>query len=131
GGGEGGGGGGGGAGRWRGTGYAWMAGGGPTNQARIRAVALDGQGVLGYDASDAVFVLAGSMLAPNDVGDTLEVYADATDLILSWKRPAADSLHGPVDHYVVMRSFTPNGPFAPMGTTAAETYRDPMAGTSG
>ncbi|MGH9869077.1 MAG: S8 family serine peptidase [Candidatus Polarisedimenticolia bacterium] len=114
-----------------GTSWSWTAGGAPTTSARVRVVAFDGQGVMGYDTSDADFALAGVLLPPQDVGDTLEVLDDGTDVVLIWRPAAADALHGPADSFRILRSYTANGGFVEIGRTSSEAFHDPHAATSG
>ena len=114
-----------------GTSYTWTVGGALSDQARIRIFALDSQGVMGYDTSDADFTIAGPLRPPHGIGDTLEVAADTADVILSWKRPATDTTHGPVGQYRVLRALSPQGPWAEIGTVTTESARDPHAGTPG
>jgi subtilisin family serine protease len=115
-----------------GTSYVWTVGGPATNQGLIRVVARDNQGVMGYDTSDAAFTIAsGTLMPPLPVGDTLELSADAADVILSWKRPTMDATHGPAAQYRVLRSFEPQGPWVQIGSVSTETLRDPLAGPAG
>lgn len=100
-----------------------------TSQARIRVFALDGGGVMGDDASDADFSIAGALLPPGAAYD-LMARVDGTDLVLDWKRPATDLDHGPVDHFRVMRATSAQGPFTQIGTPTGETFSDPLAGTA-
>jgi len=113
------------------TSYTWAVSGLPTSQARVRVFVVDSQGVMGYGTSDGYFTIAAAMSPPNDVGDTLDVTADATDMILKWARPASDVSHGPVGFYRVMRSLSAQGPFVEIGTATTESYFDPRANTSG
>ncbi len=114
------------------AGYAWTAGGSPTGSARIRVVAYDNQGVMGYDASDATFTLAGGpLMPPADVGDTLEVDVEGADLVLTWRQPVIDAAHGPADRFRILRSFSAQGPFTEVGISAGEAYRDPLAASAG
>ncbi|HKY33809.1 MAG TPA: S8 family serine peptidase [Candidatus Polarisedimenticolia bacterium] len=111
------------------TAHSWTAGGAPTVRARIRVVASDNQGVIGYDTSDADFTVAGPLMPPHDVGETLEVFSDASDVILTWKRPAADAVHGPADRFRIFRSLSAEGPFTEIGQSTGESFRDPHAAT--
>jgi hypothetical protein len=113
------------------TSYTWTVGGASTARARVRIVVTDPTGVMGYATSDGDFTIASSMMAPNDVGDTLDVKDGGADTILTWARPATDVSHGPVAFYRVMRSLTPQGPFVEIGTTTSETYLDLSANTAG
>ena len=114
------------------TSYDWTVGGASTSGALLRVAARDNQGIMGYDTSDAPFTIAsGTLQPPLPVGDTLDVTADTTDVILSWKRPAVDATHGPVGEYRVLRAVSAEGPWVPIGSTAVETLRDPLSGPAG
>jgi len=110
------------------TSWSWMAGGSPSNSARIRVVAFDNQGVVGYDTSDGDFTIASQALPPGEVGDTLELMMFGGDAVLTWRRPAADVLHGPVEYYRILAAESAQGPFAELGITPAEEYRMPATG---
>jgi len=113
------------------TSTTWASSGTATLQARVRVVARDGQGVLGYDTSNADFALAASLMAPHGIGNTMVLALDGTNVNLSWKRPATDPTHGPVERYKVQRSLTVQGPFQDIGTVTTEGFSDPRAGTEG
>jgi hypothetical protein len=113
------------------TSYAWVVGGDLTLQGRVRVFAKDNQGVMGYDTSNADFTIAGSLMPPHGIGNTLGLTLDGTHVNLSWKRPAADPTHGPVERYRVQRSLSVQGPFEEIGTVTTEGFQDPRAGTDG
>jgi hypothetical protein len=110
--------------------FSWTSGGSPTSNARVRVIAYDNQGVMGYDTSDAVFSLAGPLMPPSDVGDSLEVVVEGQDLVLTWRQPVTDAAHGPVESFRVLRSLTADGPFVEIGRSTGETFRDPLAATT-
>jgi hypothetical protein len=111
-----------------GTSYNWTVTGPATSRARIRVFALDSQGVMGYDDSDADFSIAAALLPPNTV-DSLVLRLNGSDVVLDWKRPDADLDHGPVDFYRVMRSTSAQGPFSEIGTTTTESFADALVNT--
>ncbi|HEY3174122.1 MAG TPA: S8 family serine peptidase [Candidatus Polarisedimenticolia bacterium] len=109
------------------TSFGWAVGGQPTSRARIRVVATDNQGVMGYGTSAGDFTIAETLRPPNDVGETLDVKVDGGEVVLQWQKPGIDTLHGPVGYYRVLRADTPNGPFTEIGTTTIESLREPVA----
>jgi hypothetical protein len=112
------------------SGFSWTAGGSPTSSARVRVIAYDNQGVMGYDTSDAVFTLAGPLMPPADVGDSLDLFVEGADLVLTWRQPVADAGHGPASEFRVLRSLTADGPFVEIGRSTGENFRDPLAATT-
>ena len=113
-----------------GSSYTWTVTGPSTSQALIRVFTLDQRGITGYDTSDAGFSIAASLLPPNGAFDLL-LEADATDLILQWKRPVPDLLHGPVAWYRIYQASSPQGPFDEIAEVTGETLRDPHANHAG
>ncbi len=113
------------------TSVGWVASGSATLQGRIRVIAKDGQGMLGYDTSNADFTIAATLMAPYGVGNTLALSFDGTSVNLTWKRPASDLTHGPAERYRVQRSLSLQGPFQEIGTVTTESFHDPAAGTDG
>jgi len=111
--------------------WSWTVGGAPTSRARVRVFVVDNQGVMGYGTSDGDFTIAASMAPPNDVGETLDIFSDSSVSLLKWARPGADTGHGPVAFYRVMRSLSAQGPFVEIGTSTVEEFSDPHAATSG
>jgi hypothetical protein len=113
------------------TSFDWIVSGALTDGARIRVFAVDGRGVMGYDTSDADFIIAGPLQPPHAIGATLEVGVDPADVLLSWKRPTVDTTHGPADRYRVLRSFSPQGPWSEIAGVTTESARAPLSGTTG
>ncbi|HKY33808.1 MAG TPA: S8 family serine peptidase [Candidatus Polarisedimenticolia bacterium] len=111
------------------TTYDWTAGGAPTSQARVRVIAEDNLGIMGYDTSDGDFIVAGPLLPPHDVGETLELLDEGGDVVLIWRPLEPDVTHGPADRYRILRSFSAEGPFTEIGQSMGESYRDPHAAT--
>jgi len=94
----------------RATRYDWTVTGELTGDAWIRLLAMDSQGVMGYDWSDGSFVIADSVLHPPvPIGGTLLMSVNGTSVDLSWKAPIADPMHGPADRYRILRGITPVG----------------------
>ncbi len=114
-----------------GTSYDWTVDGQPTVNARVRVVAVDSQGVVGYDGSDNLFTLATTLMPPNVIGDTLGMEIMGSDLMLYWKQPVSDLTHGPADHYRILASDSPQGPFVEIGTSTGESFLEPITGHSG
>jgi hypothetical protein len=114
-----------------GTSLVWIPSGEPTSRARVRVLAHDSQGVMGYDESDADFTVAGQLLSPDAV-NTLRVALNAAgEALLTWDRPPVDEAHGPVTHYKVLASATANGGYTVLGTPAVESWTAPGGGGSG
>jgi hypothetical protein len=70
----------------------------------------------GFDPPDA--------LAPNRVGNTLEVTTDDGDVLLSWTAPPADEDHDPARSFDVHRSRRPTAGFEPAGEPCRPRWRD-------
>jgi hypothetical protein len=113
------------------TSYVWTVGGPLTSNARIRVIATDNQGVMGYGTSAGDFTIAGALNQPNDVGETLELKFNGTEVTLAWAKPAIDPLHGPVAFYRVFQATSPNGPFVEIGTATTESLVEPASTMSG
>lgn len=109
-----------------GTALDWAATSPETDRARIRVLASDNHGPLGYDTNDGDFTIAGPVLQPPGPVDGATLYAemDGTDLVLAWKTPAVDAAHGPADRYRVMRSTDPRGPYSEAAVVTAAAYRE-------
>jgi len=112
--------------------YSWTASGAPTSQARIRVLASDTAGVIGYDTSDAGFTIAAALSPPHGVS-TLSAQPGSVggSLLLTWSRPGVDEVHGPATIYRVLRAPSSHGPFVEIGTADVESFTDPAAGGSG
>jgi hypothetical protein len=108
-----------------GTSYDWVVDGALTEEALVRVYALDQHGVMGYDTSDATFVVAGALHPPSPVSELLVGHDDAA-LLLEWKRPIVDLLHGPASHYRVLRATSPQGPWSEIAAPTAETTSDTL-----
>ena len=115
-----------------GTAFDWTAAGILSENARVRVLAFDSQGLMGYDVNDGAFTIAGPLLLPpHPVEDgTLEVVLEPEDLVLAWKEPYADLYHGPVDHYRVLRSEVPSGPYTEVAIVNEPIYRESLAATA-
>ncbi len=115
-----------------GTSFDWTASGDLTTDAYIRVVAMDNQGVMGYDISDGPFTIAGSELyPPYPIGSTLELVISGTDLNLAWKAPVSDLTHGPADRYRILRAENPVGPFNEVDVVTETYYVEPISDTEG
>jgi subtilisin family serine protease len=107
------------------TSFLWVPSGATTSNGRIRVLAHDAQGVMGYDTSAGDFTVAGRLGPPHGV-QTLEVRAwDGGQVGLSWSRPHVDTDHGPAASYRVLRATQVVGPFVEMGAPVTEDFTDP------
>jgi subtilisin family serine protease len=114
------------AGGVRGTSVDWVVSGPTTTDARVRVLAMDNRGVMGYDTSDATFTIAAALQPPNPV-DTLRLGLDADAVRLQWQRPATDLVHGPAEAYRVLRAFGVQGAWEEIGLAGVESFSDPLA----
>jgi subtilisin family serine protease len=103
----------------------WTATEPMTGNARVRVLAFDNQGLLGYDVGDGAFSISGSALTPPRGVADLDADFDGVNLILTWKAPAADGAHGPADRYRVERSDAVQGPFNEVAVVTATSYSEP------
>ncbi|MDH3298822.1 MAG: hypothetical protein OEM96_11160, partial [Gemmatimonadota bacterium] len=108
-----------------GTAFNWIVDGVLTEQALIRVFALDQHGVMGYDTSDAGFVIAGALHPPHPASNLLAGHDDV-EMLLEWKGPLVDLLHGPASHYRVLRATSPQGPWSEIATPTVETTSDTL-----
>jgi subtilisin family serine protease len=106
-----------------GTSHVWSPSGATTSQGRIRVLAQDAQGLMGYDTSED-FTVAGQLAPPHGVR-MLEVRSSSEAVVLSWTRPAVDVDHGPAAHYRVLRATRPGGPFVEILAPTEESATDP------
>jgi hypothetical protein len=105
----------------RSTQLPWSITGPATDRARIRVIAVDNQGVMGFDTSDTAFTIAGVLSPPAPLDDVL-VSKSAGSLTLHWKAPETSVLHGPATSYRVLVSTEANGLFTELGTTSAVEF---------
>ncbi|MGH9868475.1 MAG: choice-of-anchor D domain-containing protein [Candidatus Polarisedimenticolia bacterium] len=109
------------------TSLSWTPSQPATSQARIRVLAHDSHGVMGYDESDTSFTIAGQLMAPHGVS-TLQLTMEAGGgILMTWERPGVDAAHGPASHYRVLSSLVANGTFIQLGTPAAESWNEPAS----
>ncbi len=113
-----------------GTSYTWTVGGASSDHARIRVDARDGNGVMGYDTSDGDFTLAGVLHAPAPATD-LVLSRENGNVVLRWKQPIIDAVHGPASSFRIVAATSAQGPFVEIGTTAELTLIEPAHGLGG
>jgi hypothetical protein len=107
-----------------------------TDDMRVRFVVLDGvEDTAVEGAIDEVWVTGrwvacndftpGPALAPNPVGDTLQVNVDpAGHTVLTWVAPAADAGHDPATLYRIDRAESPSGPLTEVGSAVSTQWVD-------
>jgi hypothetical protein len=105
--------------------YPWTINGPATANARIRVIAVDSQGVMGYDTSDADFIIADLLYPPASIDD-LVVSRSGEIATLRWKAPPVDLTHGPATSYRILVSTEANGLFTELGTTTTDSFDVPV-----
>jgi subtilisin family serine protease len=110
-----------------GTSYSWTVGGAGTDHARIRVDARDSRGVMGYDTSDADFTIAGVLHAPAPATN-LVLSRESGQVVLRWKQPLVDALHGPATSFRIVAANSAQGPFVDIGTTTGLELIEPAHG---
>jgi hypothetical protein len=108
-----------------GTGYDWTASGAITGQARVRVLASDNQGLLGYDTGGLFTISGPSYPPPHSIdGSTLIVDSDGDTLFLTWKAPDSDPTHGPATSYKVLRAGDARGPWSQAGAVTLPEFSE-------
>jgi hypothetical protein len=101
--------------------YNWTVTGPGTAAARIRVIAADNDGVMGFDESDGDFTIAAALYAPAPVGDLLASRQGAT-VTLRWKASVIDPTHGPAASYRILTATEANGPFTQLGVATVDSF---------
>ena len=105
--------------------YPWSITGPATANARVRVIAVDNQGVMGFDTSDADFIIADMLYPPASIDD-LVVSRSGDNVTLHWKAPAIDLTHGPAASYRVLVSTEANGLYTELGTSTTDSFGIPV-----
>ncbi len=109
-----------------GTQFDWVAGGGVTAAAKVRVLAFDDVGLVGYDTSDGHFTLAGPVLLPPRAvdGSRMAVGYDASSLTIWWEWPPADLAHGPATGFRILTAGQPGGAYTEVALVGNTQYVD-------
>ena len=108
----------------------------PTDDMRLRFVVQDGSDDTAVEGAVDEVLIDGTwvncqdyappaMLAPNPVGDTLQVDSNASGhAVLTWQAPIVDGGHGAATLYRVERATSPAGPFVEVGSAISTSWLD-------
>ncbi|HKQ62614.1 MAG TPA: choice-of-anchor D domain-containing protein [Candidatus Polarisedimenticolaceae bacterium] len=101
--------------------WTWSVAGPPTAAGRIRVLAWEGAELLGYDTSDAPFLVHHALPPPGPV-PALRAAKSATELRLHWLPPPLGLAAGPAASYRVLQATAPGGPFREIGAPSATAF---------
>jgi subtilisin family serine protease len=107
----------------------------PSDDMRLRFTATDGSTDSVVEAAVDEVHLGGSwvdcqaftpppVLAPNPVGDSLQVGKDSGHAVLTWSAPPVDAGHGAATLYRITRATVPQGPWTEVGSATSAHWAD-------
>ena len=108
------------------TSFDWIVSGPATSRARIRVIALNNSGPLGWDLNDGEFTITGPVLqAPNPIDPyLLEVLMGTQGMTLRWSAPMVDIAHDAADRYRILRAEAAQGPYSEISVVTQPEYTD-------